>query len=127
MKDPHDNFNLLEISYERLQNHINKKSINKENKMQNNNSKVQQYRRQGYKVQVHHYRYTPEGELISYSRKSKGPIATHGGHTNVTLETPDGKQITSHSTCSKKDNFNYALGVKIALGRIENELKEATA
>jgi len=87
---------------------------------------VKQYRQNGFKVRVTHYRLTVEGEVIQYSRKTKSNTIMHhnGGCTTVEVRHPDGTEVTAYSQCSIHDNFNYNVGTNIALGRALKQLEE---
>lgn len=67
--------------------------------------------KQNHKVYISHYR-PLNGELVRYSRKTKGPIEAKGGYTEVEI---DGKRAIAR--CSYSDTFNYKMGVQIAAGR----------
>lgn len=67
---------------------------------------VEDLRKSGYKVKVHHHR-----------KFSVVGINSRGGKTIVEITTPDGSTFTGVARCSRKENFNKRLGVRIALGR----------
>ena len=67
---------------------------------------VEELRKSGYKVWVKHFR-----------RDSLGGPNPRGGKTVVEVTTPDGVTLLGVSRCSRKENFNKRLGVRIALGR----------
>lgn len=67
---------------------------------------VEELRKDGYKVRVKHFRRT----------NSEG-INSRGGKTVVEVTTPEGVTLVGISRCSRKENFNKRLGVRIALGR----------
>lgn len=67
---------------------------------------VEELRKSGYKVRVHHHR-----------RSSVDGVNSRGGKTVVEVTTPDGKTLYGYARCSRKENFNKRLGVRIALGR----------
>lgn len=67
---------------------------------------VEDLRKSGYKVRVKHYR-----------RASVEGVASRGGKTLVEVTAPDGTTFVGMSRCSRKENFNKRLGVRIALGR----------
>jgi hypothetical protein len=67
---------------------------------------VEELRKSGYKVWVKHFR-----------RGSLGGPNPRGGKTVVEVTTPDGVTLVGVSRCSRKENFNKRLGVRIALGR----------
>lgn len=67
---------------------------------------VESLRGMGWKVRVlHHRKYTPEG------------VNARGGKTFVEITLPDGRDIVGYSRCSRGENFDKKLGVRIALGR----------
>ena len=67
---------------------------------------VEYLRKSGYKVRVKHFRkMSPEG------------IRARGGKTLVEITTPDGENLVGLARCSRNENFNKRLGVRIALGR----------
>lgn len=67
---------------------------------------VEKLRRAGVKVRVKHYR-----------RVSSSGTNPRGGKTVVEVTLPDGTALVGESKCSRKENFNKRLGVRIALGR----------
>jgi hypothetical protein len=40
-----------------------------------------------------------------------------GGTTHVIIDSPNGEHFEGIARCSKQDNYNKKLGVRIALGR----------
>lgn len=83
---------------------------------------VASLRRKGYKVRVYHSRDTepifdPRGGWTSV-KKAKG------GHTEVNLISPQGIRATGEALCSLKDNYCKKTGVRIALKRALENLKE---
>lgn len=71
-----------------------------------NSMTVEELRRSGYKIRVHHHR-----------RKNDEGINARGGKTVVEVTTPDGRTLIGVARCSRRENFNKRLGVRIALGR----------
>jgi len=67
---------------------------------------VDALRKGGFKVRVRHFR-----------RLNPMGINPLGGKTVVTVTTPDGRDLEGVAICSRKENFNKRLGVRIALGR----------
>lgn len=67
---------------------------------------VEQLRTSGYKVRVMHTR-----------RPNSSGVNARGGKTVVEVTTPSGVTLVGVSRCSRKENFNKRLGVRIALGR----------
>lgn len=67
---------------------------------------VEELRKSGYKVRVKHFR-----------RENSDGIVSRGGKTVVEVTAPDGTTFVGMSRCSRKENFNKRLGVRIALGR----------
>jgi len=69
-------------------------------------SEVERLRKSGFKVRVKHYRLmNPCG------------IKPRGGKTVVEITTPEGESLVGMARCSRNENFNKRLGVRIALGR----------
>lgn len=69
-------------------------------------SDVERLRKSGFKVRVKHYRLmNPCG------------IKPRGGKTVVEVTTPEGESLVGMARCSRNENFNKRLGVRIALGR----------
>lgn len=83
----------------------------------------------GYKVFIEHYRWDSNEDDESlvpkrYKRKySKFHPKVKGGETKVTIKK-DNFSLTKDAVCHDKDNFNYSLGVRIALNRIFHELEK---
>lgn len=63
-------------------------------------------RHSGYKVAVFHHRL-----------KRNSAISPKGGKTEIIIDTPNGMRLSGIAVCSKEDNYNKKLGVRIALGR----------
>jgi hypothetical protein len=84
---------------------------------------VQQFRNTGYKVRVLHCRLykgveLSYSDLLSVYRTSIKPKPdAKGGSTQVIIDSPDGKHFIGEAICSKKENYNKKMGVRIALGR----------
>ena len=84
---------------------------------------VQQLRNSGYKVKVIHCRLYKGVEfsysdLISVYRTSIKPKPdAKGGSTQIVIDSPDGQHYQGLAICSKKENYNKKIGVRIALGR----------
>lgn len=81
---------------------------------------IEELRKAGYKIRVHHNRkLCPDG------------INARGGKTVVEVTTPDDTTLIGMSRCSRKENFNKRMGVRIALGRamssVEGEVDAAIA
>jgi hypothetical protein len=81
---------------------------------------IEQLRHSGYKVKVLHNRLY-NGVYIWQNRVKQidGPIDpdAKGGSTMVIIDSPDGQHFEGVAICSKKENYNKRMGVKIALGR----------
>ena len=76
---------------------------------------VQELRNKGYKVRVLHFR-----DRIIKNRMDSSPSGSEspkGGMTRVVIDSPDGNHYHGTSICSKKENYNKKMGVRIALGR----------
>lgn len=83
---------------------------------------VQDLRNNGYKVKVLHnrlyhgkYIWQTPADPVDYC----GPISADpkGGSTTIIIDSPSGEHFEGHSICSKSDNYDKRLGVRIALGR----------
>ena len=85
---------------------------------------VQELRNKGYKVRVLHNRLyngyhkwqvgAVESAKYRYSPIDPDP---KGGSTQVVIDSPDGKHFQGLAICSKKENYDKRMGVRIALGR----------
>jgi hypothetical protein len=92
---------------------------------------VLEYRRAGYKVRVTHYRYAISlHEIRANVGNGTEELYVHpkGGMTEIEITHPTMKgmgdvpyTITIRAKCSKKDNYNNKLGVKICLGRVDKD------
>lgn len=82
---------------------------------------VQELRNAGYKVKVLHFRDRMFKNRMDTSMT--GYESPKGGFTKVIIDSPEGDHYEGTAFCSKKDNYNKKLGVRIALGRcgINNE------
>jgi len=81
---------------------------------------VSELRKCGHKVRVHHHRRLPQAPF-----NNQTAVAARGGKTVVEVTTPDGRTLIGIARCSKKENFNKKLGVRIALGRaLKNEMEQ---
>lgn len=76
---------------------------------------IQQLRNSGYKVKVLHHRKTVEEKGMW--GKTRNRVSEKGGMTQVIIDSPSGEHFIGEAVCSKKDNYNKKLGVRIALGR----------
>ena len=72
---------------------------------------IEDLRRAGYKIRVHHHR-----------KLNTEGINARGGKTVVEVTTPDGTTLVGMSRCSRRENFNKRMGVRIALGRAMKSL-----
>lgn len=88
--------------------------------MENNMNTVKEFRQAGYKVRVIHKR-----ETVLYRRgfSQTRRISEKGGETILQLRTPSGEEFEASAKCSKLDNYNKKIGVRIALGRIRKQLE----
>jgi len=79
---------------------------------------VQQLRNNGYKVRVLHNRLYNKHYAwqTGHSYDCVEPDSK-GGSTQVIIDDPNGQHFVGEAICSKKDNYNKKLGVRIALGR----------
>ena len=88
---------------------------------------VQELRNAGYKVRVLHNRlYNGYYKWqVGDNHKINSPIDpdAKGGSTEIVIDSPSGQHFQGVAICSKKENYNKKLGVRIALGRcgIHNE------
>lgn len=76
---------------------------------------VQELRNRGYKVRVLHIR-----DRIFKRRMDTSPYGSEspkGGTTHVIIDSPNGEHYEGIARCSKQDNYNKKLGVRIAIGR----------
>lgn len=85
---------------------------------------VQELRNKGYKVRVLHNRlyngyHKWQVGSVESTKYRYGPIDPDpkGGSTQVVIDSPDGKHFQGLAICSKKENYNKRMGVRIALGR----------
>lgn len=83
---------------------------------------IQELRNKGYKVRVLHnrlYNGYHKWQVGSRSNYGNGPIDpdSKGGSTEVIIDTPSGDHFKGLAICSKKENYNKKMGVRIALGR----------
>lgn len=82
---------------------------------------VQELRNKGYKVRVLHNRLYNGYHKWQVGSKPQtcGPIDpdAKGGSTQIIIDSPTGEHYQGLAICSKKENYNKKLGVKIALGR----------
>lgn len=82
---------------------------------------VQALRKAGDKVKIQHFRYDKNGNLIQYSRKSRGiDIDQHGGRTVVHLTVKHPRygcevEAVGVSKCLDIDTYCYRDGVRHAL------------
>ena len=83
---------------------------------------IKELRQSGTKVKIEHYRYNSRGRMISYSKKTKGPVAQKGGITIATITNPAGEFAKGIAVCSKEDQFSYHDGTSIALNRAMKEI-----
>lgn len=67
---------------------------------------VEVLRRSGYKVRVKHFR-----------KSGASGLNSRGGKTHVEITTPTGVTLFGYARCSRKENFNKKMGVRIAVGR----------
>jgi len=85
---------------------------------------IQQLRNYGYRVKVLHHRLYNGYYKWQVGSKPAGGYGyglidpdTKGGSTHVIIDSPNGKRYEGLAICSKRDNYNKKLGVRIALGR----------
>ena len=82
---------------------------------------IQQLRNMGYKVKVLHNRlYNGYHAWQVGSRIHIDGIIepdSKGGSTQIIIDSPSGEHFRGLAICSKKDNYDKKMGVRIALGR----------
>jgi hypothetical protein len=84
---------------------------------------VQQLRNNGYKVRVLHcrlyncYHTWQVGSHEYIKRNAPVDPDSKGGSTQIIIDSPSGEHFRGLAICSKKENYNKKMGVKIALGR----------
>lgn len=84
---------------------------------------VQDLRNKGYKVRVLHnrlyngYHKWQVGSIPQSGYCGRIDPDTKGGSTEVIIDSPNGARYHSIAICSKKDNYNKKIGVRIAIGR----------
>lgn len=84
---------------------------------------VQQLRNMGYKVRVLHcrlyngYHTWQVGGHEYIQRNAPVDPDAKGGSTQVVIDSPTGEHFQGLAICSKKENYNKKMGVRIALGR----------
>lgn len=97
---------------------------------------VENLRKSGNRVKVHHYRrvatlvsptkiiHTDVPQHICFNPLfgMKFKVSPKGGRTEIFVLTPNGAEVKGISHCSKSDPFNRKEGVRIALERVQEEL-----
>lgn len=79
---------------------------------------VKELRQSGYKVMVlHHRSYKVHKVANNPNQLVQKTIHNLGGKTEIVIDSPTGEHYEGVAICSKVDNYNKKLGVKIALGR----------
>lgn len=84
---------------------------------------VQELRNKGFKVRVLHNRlYNGYHKWQVGDRehvKNYGPLDPDpkGGSTEIVIDSPTGAHYHGTAICSRKENYNKKMGVRIALGR----------
>jgi hypothetical protein len=84
---------------------------------------IQQLRNNGYKVRVLHcrlyngYHTWQVGGHEHIQRNAPVDPDAKGGSTQVIIDSPTGEHFQGLAICSKKENYNKKMGVRIALGR----------
>lgn len=92
---------------------------------------INQLRDSGLKVRVHHRRLY-KGQTQPLTRKEYEDMNTgtpyckavlpRGGITEISVTTPEGKEVEASAACSAKDAFSRKKGVTIAVGRLNKLL-----
>lgn len=103
----------------------------------NNTQNLEKFRKAGFTVRVKHFRsygiYSSldSSVIIDYLTGEQAEVVgrftdvllqSRGGYTEIKA-TRAGKTYTVASTCHDDDNYCYALGVKYALERLNNDIK----
>jgi hypothetical protein len=84
---------------------------------------VQQLRNMGYKVKVFHnriyngYHAWQVGGHEYIQQNAPVDPDSKGGSTHIIIDSPTGEHFQGLAMCSKKENYNKKMGVRIALGR----------
>ena len=84
---------------------------------------VQQLRNAGYKVRVLHnrlyngYHKWQVGAREHIQKYAPIDPDAKGGSTQIVIDSPTGEHFQGLAICSKKENYNKKLGVRIAIGR----------
>ena len=82
---------------------------------------IEQLRHNGYKVKVLHHRlYNGSHKWqVGNNNNCYGPIDpdAKGGSTHIIIDSPNGEHFEGIAICSRKENYNKKIGVRIALGR----------
>ena len=77
---------------------------------------VKELRQSGYKVRVlHHRNHKSHKTANNPNQFVQKHIHNLGGKTEVIIDSPTGEHYEGVAICSKTDNYNKKLGVKIAL------------
>lgn len=90
---------------------------------------VQELRNKGFKVRVLHnrlyngYHKWQVGGHEYIQRNAPVDPDAKGGSTEIVIDSPSGEHYHGLAICSKKENYNKKMGVRIALGRsgVNNE------
>ena len=84
---------------------------------------IKELRNKGFKVRVLHNRlYNGYHKWQAGDRehvKNYGPLDPDpkGGSTEIVIDSPTGEHYHGMAICSRKENYNKKMGVRIALGR----------
>jgi len=86
---------------------------------------ISELRYSGYKVKVLHHRLYNgyhKWQVGSKERNINYPIDPDpkGGSTHIIIDSPDGQHFEGIAVCSRKENYDKKMGVRIALGRALN-------
>jgi hypothetical protein len=103
---------------------------------------IEEIQNKGFKVKIRHLRYFPlikdENQfytkysyLNKYNNGDKTDtfskvVSTHGGITEVTIKSPDGKEFSAKAVCSQKDQFSRKVGRETALFRAYQKFNQST-
>jgi len=80
---------------------------------------IQELRNKGFKVRVLHNRLYNGYHKWQEGDKEHGPLDPdpRGGSTEIVIDSPTGEHYHGTAICSRKENYNKKMGVRIALGR----------
>lgn len=87
---------------------------------------LQSLKSKGYKFNIRHFRYLPNGKLLSCRKvRFNGwmrQVNSKGGVTVMSVFAGE-KFFTSEAICSQNDSFSYKRGVQFCIEDIEKQLE----